>query len=63
VDAVKWFTLAAGQEYPDSEYYLGVCYNNGQGVEKDRSIALKLLRKAKKSGCAEAAEALRVLSE
>ena len=60
---MRWFTLAAEQEYPDAEYYLGVCYHNGQGVEKNRALAIKLLRKAKKSGCTEAAEALKVLSE
>ncbi|MBP3407834.1 MAG: sel1 repeat family protein [Bacteroidaceae bacterium] len=61
--AVEWFTLAAEQDYPESQYYLGVCYYNGQGVAENRSKGVRLLRKARSGGSEEAKKALVYLSE
>ncbi|MBT6509262.1 MAG: sel1 repeat family protein, partial [Rhodospirillaceae bacterium] len=33
--AVKWFRLAADQDYPDAQHNLGEMYFNGEGVSRD----------------------------
>jgi TPR repeat protein len=45
-EAVKLFRKAAEQNDPRAEFYLGLCYTNGQGVPKDDSEAAKWYRKA-----------------
>ena len=39
--AVKWYRAAAEQGYARAQLNLGVCYENGTGVEKDAKEALK----------------------
>lgn len=38
-EAVRWFTLAASQGYPPSQYALGQCYSKGLGVWIDCKMA------------------------
>jgi tetratricopeptide (TPR) repeat protein len=45
-EAVKWFRKAAEQKSASSQYYLGLCYYNGEGVAKDYVQAVKWCRKA-----------------
>lgn len=39
--ALKWFKMAADQGYDQGQYYLGVLYEGGYGVEKDPIEAFK----------------------
>ena len=48
--AVEWFRKAADQNSPDAFYELGVCYENGEGVEKNLDEALTWYRKAVDGG-------------
>lgn len=38
-EAVKWYRLAAEQNYAPAQYSLGMCYGRGKGVEMDRFAA------------------------
>lgn len=58
--AVKWYTKAAEQECPEAQYELGVCYETGDGVGKDKAKAVELYRKAAEQGYAEAQNKLGV---
>jgi hypothetical protein len=58
---VKWYTKAAEQGYEQAQHNLGVCYDNGTGVEKDMNEAVKWYTKAAEQGCADAEEALEKL--
>ena len=57
-EAVKWFRIAADQEFPAALYNLGLCYATGKGVKKNRSEAKKWFRKAAELGNASAQRAL-----
>ena len=48
--AVEWFRKAADQNCPDAFYELGVCYENGEGVERDFDTAIAWYRKAAEGG-------------
>ena len=48
--AVEWFRKAADQDCPAAFYELGVCYENGEGVEKDLTEAEVWYRKAVNGG-------------
>ena len=50
VEAVAWFRKAADQNNPAAFYELGVCYENGEGVEKNLDEAEKWYRKAVDGG-------------
>lgn len=50
VAAVDLHEQAADKGYALSQYYLGVAYGNGDGVERDESRALQWLRRAAESG-------------
>lgn len=52
--AVKWYTKAAEQGLPRAQCNLGVCYENGNGVEKNLEEAVKLYTKAANQGYARA---------
>ena len=39
VEAVKWLRKAAEQGHTKAQFMLGVCYFNGDGVERDKAIA------------------------
>jgi TPR repeat protein len=44
--AVKWYKMAAEQNYADAQYNLGYCYEYGKGVEQDYTVAVKWYKKA-----------------
>ena len=48
--AVEWFRKAADQDCPAAFYELGVCYENGEGVEKNLDEAEVWYRKAVNGG-------------
>ncbi|XP_013390958.1 death ligand signal enhancer isoform X2 [Lingula anatina] len=48
--AASLFELAAKQKDPDGQFCLGVCYEQGWGVEQNECKAAELYRKAAKSG-------------
>lgn len=37
--AVEWLLKAAAQKNHDAQYFLAICYENGEGVEKDEAKA------------------------
>ena len=49
-EAVVWFRKAADQDCPAAFYELGVCYENGEGVERDLIEAETWYRKAVDGG-------------
>jgi hypothetical protein len=49
-EAVGWFRKAADQDCPAAYYELGVCYENGEGVERDLVEAEAWYRKAVDGG-------------
>lgn len=46
--AIEWFTKS---EYPFSDFFLGVCYYYGYGVEKDQAKALEIVGACTLPGC------------
>ena len=48
--AVGWFHKAADQNCAEAFYELGVCYENGEGVERDFDQAIEWYRKAVAGG-------------
>ena len=62
-NAVKYFQQAAEQGDADAQCYLGVCYENGQGVPQSYTEAVKWLKKAAKQGYSQAIEVLKQLGE
>ena len=50
VEAVEWFRKAADQNCHEAFYELGVCYENGEGVERDFDQAIAWYRKAVDGG-------------
>ncbi len=63
MEAVKWWTKAALLGYAEAQYNLGLCYGNGDGVEKSYEEAVKWLRKAATQGHTEAKQTLEELGE
>ncbi|MFN7096499.1 MAG: hypothetical protein ACK4PR_02900, partial [Gammaproteobacteria bacterium] len=49
-EAVKWFLKAAEKKHAGAQFYLGLIYNAGHGVEKDLEEAVKWYRKAAELG-------------
>jgi TPR repeat protein len=45
-EAVKWYRKAAEQGHANAQFYLGVLYHTGRGVEQNYEEAIKWLRKA-----------------
>ena len=45
-EAVKWLRKAAKKKCPEAYYMLGICYENGDGVERDLNKAEAWYRKA-----------------
>ena len=62
-DAANWFRDLAERGSAQAQYNLGVCYENGDGVEKDTSEAMKWYRIASEQGHKEAEMALQKLQE
>jgi TPR repeat protein len=61
--AAEWFRMAANQGHARSQYQLGKCYEEGEGVEKDRTKAIEWYRKAAARGDSDAKGVLRRLGE
>lgn len=57
-EAIKWYTKAAENGYPDAQSELGFMYLNGEGVVVNRTEAVKWLSKAGEKGDAMAQQAL-----
>ena len=49
-EALKWFKLAAKQNYPYAQFYLSEIYNSGLGVKKDLNQAFKWIKLAAEGG-------------
>ena len=49
-EALKWLTKAASRENHESEYFLGLMYQFGEGVTKDNATALTWYQKAADAG-------------
>lgn len=45
-EAVKWYRMAAEQNYAKAQFNLGWCYQDGRGVEKNDMEAIKWWRRA-----------------
>lgn len=56
--AVYWYSKAAEQGDAEAQFYLGICYLNGFGVNKDQKQAVMWWEKAAAQGSAEARDAL-----
>jgi TPR repeat protein len=52
--AVRWYRLAAEQGHADAQFYLGVSYSGGEGVDQDHAEAVRWHRLAAEQGDAEA---------
>ena len=48
--ALEWFNKATRQVDHMGQYYMGVCYTYGYGVEKDYDLAIEWLQKAARQG-------------
>ncbi|MDR0537273.1 MAG: trypsin-like peptidase domain-containing protein [Tannerellaceae bacterium] len=57
-EAVYWFRKAAEQDYADAQYYLGVCYHYGKGINQNIEQAEYWYRKAAYHGQEDAQKAL-----
>ena len=62
-EAAKWFRDLAEKGSAQAQYNLGVCYENGEGVEKDTSEAMKWYRIASEQGHKDAETALQELQK
>lgn len=51
----RFYPLAAFKRNAEAQYYLGMMYHDGEGVEKNIDEALKWWKKAMKNGHQEAA--------
>ena len=56
--AVEWFRKSAAQNCPDAFYALGICYENGEGVDRDFDQAIAWYRKAVDTDIPEAQSAI-----
>ena len=54
IESVKWYQKAANQNYTQAQFWLGVCYAAGFGVEKDDTEAAKWYRKSAEQNYAQA---------
>lgn len=48
--AVFWFKEAAKQKHPDGMYNLGMCFVNGEGIERNEATGQSFIRQAAKLG-------------
>ena len=62
-EAAKWFRDLAEMGSAQAQYNLGVCYENGEGVEKDSAEAMKWYRIASEQGHKDAETALQKLQK
>ena len=54
MEAVRFYKLAAHQGYANSQYHLALCYQNGNGAEKNENEATRLYQLAADQGYAAA---------
>ncbi len=59
--AVYWYTKAAEQGMSPAQFNLGVCYENGQGVPRNRKKAVEWFKKAAEQGNSGAQNVLKQL--
>ncbi|MDE7464219.1 MAG: DnaJ domain-containing protein [Clostridiales bacterium] len=52
--AAYWFKEAAKQKHADAMYHLGLCFINGEGVERNETTGMGFIRQAAKLGSKEA---------
>lgn len=52
--AAYWFKEAAKQKHATAMYNLGLCFINGEGVERNETTGMGFIRQAAKLGCKEA---------
>jgi TPR repeat protein len=45
-EALKWYRLAADQDYPEAENNLGTMYESGRGIPQDDAVAVRWFRLA-----------------
>ncbi|KAJ1626457.1 hypothetical protein T492DRAFT_910094 [Pavlovales sp. CCMP2436] len=62
-EALRLYTLAAGQGFAGAQFNLGTCYMTGNGVAHDEVKAARRVRKAAKQGLADAQLSLGYLCE
>ena len=60
-EAIRLYMPCAEQGDADAQNTIGFMYLMGKGVDKDRELAEKLLKKAAESGCAQAAHRIAVM--
>ena len=61
--ADKWYGKAAEQGDVAAQFYLGMCYENGYGLDKNDKEAAKWYAKAEAQGSPSARQALKRLRE
>jgi len=49
-ESVKWYTMAAEQGHVEAQFWLGVCYRQGEGVDRDDREGVKWLTKSAEQG-------------
>ena len=54
INALKWFRKGAEQGFSPAQFFLGVMYHSGLGVEKNLGEAVKLYKKAAEQGIPDA---------
>ncbi len=59
-EAIQWFTKAS-EKHPESQFFLGLMYEGGQGVKKDLQAALKWYQKAASAGFQDAKDKIKEL--
>jgi len=50
VEALRWFSRAAGRGYADAQYHLAFMYHHGRGVQRSQTEALRWYRAAAAQG-------------
>ena len=62
-EAVRWYKKAAKQGLPEAIYNTAISYYNGEGIEENIAMACTWMMVAQRKGDAQAAEALKHISE
>lgn len=61
--AVFWFKEAAKQKHPDGMCNLGMCFVNGEGIERNEATGNSFIRQAAKLGSKAAIAAIAATSD
>ena len=62
-EALDLYRTSAGQGHAGAMYNMAMCYENGLGVPKDFTKAIKLFEEAERRGCVEAKDRLNQFKE